>query len=76
VTADLSAGVAAPTALTTALRALGVDCGVEAFDRLAVLTPHPGVLGLDDRATRQAVVRLAREHGFTNVAVELPPAGA
>jgi len=57
--------------LAVALRALGVECDVEAREKLAVIIPSAGGATFADEATRLRVVRLAREHGFTHVAVEL-----
>ena len=61
-------------ALDARLRERGVDCHVESRDRLAILVPNaPLALGAEDR---QAVIRLAKEGGFTHVALELDPDGA
>lgn len=57
-------------ALRDALRAAGVDSTVEARDRLAIVTAAPGAFA--DPRLRERAVALAREHGFTHVAVELP----
>ena len=56
-------------ALRDALRSAGIEATVEARDRLAILTARPGVFV--DPARRERAVELAREHGFTHVAVEL-----
>lgn len=54
------------------LRALGIDCAVDARDRLAILILNgdPGRLASDDDARRDAV-RLAESHGFTHLALEI-----
>ncbi len=59
--------------LASAIAALGVQCSLEARGGLALLMPAPAsVAKLQDPETRRAVVALAREHGFTHVAIELP----
>ena len=61
--------------LEAALNAAGYPCTVEARDRLAVVVPAgPATWG--EACTRRSFVRLAQEHGFTHVAVELLGAGA
>jgi hypothetical protein len=57
--------------LEVALGRAGVTCTVESRDRLAVIVPAGDVAGLADDAVRRQVLLLAREHGFTHVAVEL-----
>jgi hypothetical protein len=54
------------------LREHGVACRVEIRDRLAVLIPDAD----DVPISRADVRRLAREAGFTHVALELDPDGA
>jgi len=71
VTAEGTGSVAA---FTAALRALGLECDVEAHDRLAVLVPRDATADLSRPALRRAVQQLAEEHGFTHVAVELADA--
>ncbi len=68
--------------LETALRSRGIHCRVGARDRLALLLPDEDfaagdLAGLEDTAFRRETVALAREHGFTHVALELvdEPAG-
>ena len=60
--------------LTARLCEQGVACRVETRDRLAILIPDgeysPGV------DVRQQVLKLARDEGFTHVALELDPDGA
>jgi len=57
-------------ALRRSLAAIGVDGHVEGRDRLAVLTLNdPGVLR--DASLRRRALLLAREHGFTNFALEI-----
>ena len=60
-------------ALEQALRALGVDCLVEAHGRLAVVVPRAGAdcSEFTDPARRQAALRLVTEFGFTHLALEL-----
>lgn len=65
-------------ALEAALAAIGVHGRVEAEGPLAILSLSDGSL-LVDVATREAVVALATQHGFSHVALELtdePPDGA
>jgi len=57
--------------LERALRALGVRCGVEAFDALAVAIPEPGERSLECDDIRRGAIKLARAHGFSHLAVEL-----
>lgn len=57
-------------ALRAALQAAGIDSTVEARDRLAIVTAAPGAF--TDPAARERAIALAREHGFTHVAVDLP----
>jgi hypothetical protein len=61
-------------ALERALSAEGVAGPIESRGRLAVLTPEPGTRF--DARVRRRLVALAREHGFTNLAVELAPSDA
>jgi hypothetical protein len=61
------------TALAAAIAELGVQCSLEARGGLALLLPvTDSVLALQSPDTRRAVVALARQHGFTHVAIELP----
>jgi hypothetical protein len=60
------------TALAAALRGAGIACEVEARATLALIvasTAHATRLAEDE--LRRHVLALAREHGFTHVAVEL-----
>lgn len=59
-------------ALRVALEAAGVRCDVDAEDRLALLRVHGAADALADAAVRATVTRLAAEHGYTHVALELP----
>ncbi len=62
-------------ALQQALSAVGLPCAVEARERLAVLAADvPVAAALRATVTRELAVRLAAEHGFTHVALELRPA--
>jgi hypothetical protein len=61
------------SALAAAISAMGLQCALEARGGLALLLPVPeSVEKLQDRETRRAVLALARQHGFTHVAIELP----
>jgi hypothetical protein len=62
--------------LEGALGALGIDCRVEDHERLALVVPRRQAPGLTDPELRRSVVRLAAEHGFTHVALELVEPGA
>jgi hypothetical protein len=60
--------------LEEALALVGIPCRVEARDRLAVITlgspnANPALLSREARARALA---LARAHGFTHMALELP----
>jgi hypothetical protein len=61
------------TALAAALRGAGIACEVEARAALALIVAPTAAdatrLAADD--LRRRVLALAREHGFTHVAVEL-----
>jgi len=60
-------------ALAAAVAELGIDCALEARGGLALLLPTPeGVAALQVDESRRAVLALAKEHGFTHVAIELP----
>jgi hypothetical protein len=58
--------------LERALQALGVRCTVEGYDALAVATPEVGERGFEDTGIRRRALELARAHGFSHLAVELP----
>lgn len=58
-------------ALEQALRALGVDGRVEARGGLALLVPRAGAGALADGSLRRRAAALAREHGFTHLALEI-----
>jgi len=62
--------------LQTALRALGLRCSVEAFDGLAVAVPEPGEQRFASDDIRRRAIELARQHGFSHLAVELREAGS
>jgi hypothetical protein len=57
-----------PDALARSLRAKGLPFDVEVRDRVAVLTGADSALV---GANRLTLVRLAKGHGFTHVAVEV-----
>jgi hypothetical protein len=59
-------------ALEEALRAAGIECAVQAVDRLAVLDPDDDSAGIVAVQRRQEALRLSRAHGFTHLALELP----
>ena len=56
--------------LEGSLRSIGVDCAVEARDRLAVVVPRRAE-DFSDPRRREAALRFATEHGFTHLALEL-----
>jgi len=61
------------SALAAAIAELGVHCSVEARGALALLLPVSSSFeALQSPDTRRTVVALARQHGFTHVAIELP----
>jgi hypothetical protein len=60
-------------ALAAAIAELGIDCALEVRGGLALLLPTPeGVAALQADENRRAVLSLAKAHGFTHVAIELP----
>ena len=61
------------TALAAAIAELGIACTLEVRGGLALLLPTAdAVASLQVDETRRAVLDLAKEHGFTHVAIELP----
>jgi hypothetical protein len=61
------------TALATGLAQLGLTCAIEARGKLVLLMPdQESVLKLADETLRRAALTLAKEHGFTHAAIELP----
>jgi hypothetical protein len=60
-------------ALQSRLREAGIPCRVEARDRLAIVIPQAAGIRRDDRFL---MIQMAREQGFTHVAIELDPDGA
>jgi hypothetical protein len=58
------------TAAELAIRALGVQCVVEARGNLAVVIPTPGERAFEDPNVRRAALAALRAHGFTHAAVE------
>ena len=60
--------------LTSRLEQHGITCRIETRDRLAILIPASDSLPLT--IARADVLRLAKEEGFTHVALELDPDGA
>ena len=60
-------------ALASAIAELGLSCDVEARGGLVLLHPAlESVAKLAEEETRRAALSLARQHGFTHVAIELP----
>lgn len=60
------------SALEGALAEQGVPCRVETRAGLAVLVVTPDVLArLGDTEVRRMALAMAREHGYTHVAIEL-----
>jgi len=60
-------------ALAEGLAKLGLQCAVEARAGLALLLPETdSVARLAEPDTRRAALALARQCGFTHVAIELP----
>ena len=57
--------------LEESLRTLGIECRVEAVERLAVLVPDGRVSALEDARIRREAVGLLRAHGFTHLALEI-----
>jgi len=63
--------------LAANLTGMGLPCKVEPRAALAVLLVESGVASrLADGELRRAALALAREQGFTHLAVELAPPGA
>jgi hypothetical protein len=60
--------------LTSRLAQDGITCRMEVRDRLAIIIAAPD--SLMTAAVRADVLRLAKEEGFTHVALELEPDGA
>jgi len=57
------------------LLAIGIECTVEAHDRLAVLIPARDSAVLRDAQLRRAAIALLPAHGFTHLALELTGSG-
>lgn len=57
--------------LQRALRALGIDCAVEARDKLAIIVPSASARDLGEMSLRGAAIALLAEHGFTHLALEI-----
>ena len=61
------------TALAAALVELGLACDIEARGKLVLLMPdQASVVKLADESLRRAALALAKQHGFTHAAIELP----
>ena len=63
---------AAAEALRRALESIGLVGRVDVYDRLAVLIASDSGALRDSEVRKRAIV-LAREHGFTNLALEIGP---
>jgi hypothetical protein len=63
--------------LQRALRGLGIDCTVEAREKLAIIVPSGSLRDFSESSLRRSAIALLAEHGFTHLALELPdsPAG-
>ena len=61
------------TLLATRLAERGLRLRVEGMGGVALVTGETGMPPTLDPPTRRAIVQLAREAGFANVALELPP---
>jgi hypothetical protein len=58
--------------LVAELAALGLECSVVGRDGLAIIRTAPPVARmLADPVLRRRIVALAREHGFTHIAVAI-----
>lgn len=62
-----------PVELERALAAAGIACTVEACGSLAVILV-PTATPFVDSGLRERAVALARQHGFSHLAVEIPGA--
>jgi hypothetical protein len=61
------------TALAARLAELGLACAIEARGKLVLLMPDQATVAkLADDTLRRAALALAKEHGFTHAAIELP----
>jgi hypothetical protein len=58
--------------LEASLAAEGFDVSVEVHDRLAIIVPSPQWTRVPTPPERERILRLARTHGFTHVAIEIP----
>ena len=58
--------------LQRALRAIGIDCTVEARDKLAIIIPAAPARNFSEASLRRAAVALLAEHGFSHLALEIP----
>lgn len=62
--------------LAAALATSGIPCRVEARSTLAVLIVDPSAMSrLADAETRRTALAIARQEGFTHLAVELAAGG-
>jgi hypothetical protein len=58
--------------LERALRAIGIECTVEARDRLAIIIPSTLTPQFSETAVRRAAIAMLPEHGFSHLALEIP----
>jgi hypothetical protein len=58
--------------LERALRAIGIECSVEARDRLAIIIPKTRAGDFSEPSLRRAAIALLAEHGFSHLALEIP----
>ena len=58
--------------LERALRAIGIECSVEARDRLAIIIPKAPTRDFSEPSLRRAAIALLPEHGFSHLALEIP----
>ena len=57
--------------LQRALRAIGIDCTVEARDKLAIIVPGAAT-DFTENSLRRAAIAMLAEHGFSHLALEIP----
>lgn len=69
--AEPERAIPAATALAVALKEAGLECVVEPIGAMALLKPSHGTTTLWSQAQRGQATTLARDAGFTHVAVEL-----
>ena len=62
--------------LQRALRAIGIDCTVEAREKLAIIVPSASSRDFSEASLRRSAIALLAEHGFTHLALEIPDSTA